>query len=102
MKAKSYQQDEQQWSQLSLPFDFKLQCNQYHMSPKKSRVVPHEVTVRENRKNAQSSSKIANNATIFASSAFPMSMIDDILPFLSPQDLIFMTAIIICQKHLTN
>ena len=80
----SYPQNEQQLSQLSLPFDFKIQCNQYHMSPKKSTAVPHEVTVREDRKHAQSSLNVANDATICASSAFPMSMIDNILSFLSP------------------
>ena len=54
MEAMSYQQDEQQLSQLSVPFDFKIHCNQYHTSPKKSRTVPHEETIREDRKIAQS------------------------------------------------
>ena len=58
MGAMSYGQGEQQLSQLSLPFDFKIQCIQYHMSPKKSMAVPHEVAVREDRKNAQSSLKV--------------------------------------------
>ena len=70
---------------------------------KKSKAVTHEVMIREDRNNAQSLSKVVNDATIFASSAFPMSMIDNILPFLSPQNLfIFMTTIEICQKHLTH
>ena len=43
METMSYQPDEQQLSQLSLPFDFKIECNQYHMSPKSQ-------TVRDNRK----------------------------------------------------
>ena len=42
-----------QSSPLSISFDFKIQCNQYHKSPKKSKAVPHEATVREDRKNAQ-------------------------------------------------
>ena len=71
------------------------------MSPKKSRAVPHEVTVIEDRKNTQYSLKVANDATVFASSAFPISMIDNILPFLPPCNLFtFMTTIKICQKHL--
>ena len=37
IEAMFYQPDEQQMSQLSLPFDFKKQCNQYHMSPKNQR-----------------------------------------------------------------
>ena len=45
MKTMSYPQDEQYLSQLSLPFDLKTQCNQYHMSSKKSKAVPHEVTI---------------------------------------------------------
>ena len=32
VEAKSYPQEEQHSSQLSLPFYFKIQCNQYHMS----------------------------------------------------------------------
>ena len=59
--------------------------------------------VREDRKNAQSLSKVANDGTIFASSAFPMSMIDNILPLLSPWDLFnFMTTNKMCQKRLTH
>ena len=54
-----YQPDEQQLSQLSLPFDFKIQYNQYYMSLRKSRAVPYEETVREDRKHAQSSLKVA-------------------------------------------
>ena len=34
MEAKSYAEEEQQSSQLSLPFDFKTQYDQYHMSSK--------------------------------------------------------------------
>ena len=56
--------------------------------------VPHEITVGEDRKNEQSSSKVANDATIFSSSAFPMSMVDNIF--------IFMTTIKICPKCLTH
>ena len=41
-------------------------------SLKKSKTVPHEVTVREDRKKAQSSLKKANDATILAKSAFPI------------------------------
>ena len=52
MEAMIYLQDEQQLSQLSLSFDFKIQCNQYHMSPKKPIAVPYEVPVMEDRKNA--------------------------------------------------
>ena len=64
------------------------------MSTKKSRAVPHEVTVKEDRKDMQSSLKAANDAPISASSAFPISMIDNILPFHPPCDLfIFMTTI---------
>ena len=80
MEAKSYPQEEQYLSELSIPIDFKIQCNQYHMSPKKSKAVPNEVTINQTE-NAQSLLKAANDATIFASTAFPVSMIDKILPF---------------------
>ena len=64
------------------------------MSPKKSGAVPHEVTVREDRKHAQSSLKVANDESVFSLSAFPMSMSDNILPFLPPCNLfIFVTTI---------
>ena len=73
------------------------------MSPKKSKAVLHEVTIREDRKNAQSSLKVAKDATILALSAFPVSMIDNILSFLSPCHLfIFMTTIEICQKKIDS
>ena len=39
MDAKSYQKEEQQSSQLSLPFDFKIQCNQYGTSFKKLKAI---------------------------------------------------------------
>ena len=51
------------------------------MSPKKSTAVSHEVAIREDRKNVQSLSRVANDETVFAPSAFLMSMIDNILPF---------------------
>ena len=99
----SYPQEEQHLSQLSLQFDFKIQCNPYHMSLNKSKAVPHEVTVRGKRKNEQSSLKAANDATILARSGFPVSMLDNILPFLHSYDLfLFMTTIKICQKSLTH
>ena len=50
MGGMSYGQDEQQSSQLSLSFDFIIQCNKYHMSPNKSMAVPRKLTVREDRK----------------------------------------------------
>ena len=50
VEAKSYQKEEQQSSLLKLAFGFKIQWNQYQMSPKKSKAIPHEVTVREDRK----------------------------------------------------
>ena len=37
MEAKSYPKEEQEFFQLSLPFDFKIQCNQYHKSLKSER-----------------------------------------------------------------
>ena len=51
MKAKSYPQEEQHLSQLSLPFDFKIQCNHYHMLLKKSNAGFNEVIIREDREN---------------------------------------------------
>ena len=51
------------------------------MSPKKSWAVPHEVTVRKDRKNAQSSLKVANDATNFALCEFPISVIVSIFLF---------------------
>ena len=103
MEGKSYPQEEQQLSQLLLPFDFKMQCNQYHMSSKKLKAVPNELIIREGRENTHHSSLIAAKySTIPARSTFPVSMIDNILPF-SPCDLfIFTTTIKICQKRLTN
>ena len=91
-------------SQLSVPFDFKRQCSQYHMSPKKSKaVVPYEVTIREDRKKVQSLLKVAIDATVLALSAFPISMIDNILPFLPPHDLFnFINTVKICQKSLMH
>ena len=50
MESNSYSQEEQHWSQLSLLFDFTIQCNQYHMSSKKSKAAPNEGTIREDRK----------------------------------------------------
>ena len=73
------------------------------MSSKKSRAVPYEVTVREDRKHAQSSLKEANDATIFALSAFPISMIDNIPPYFPHCNLFnFMITVKICQKRLTH
>ena len=96
MEGTSYPQEEQYLSQLSLPFDFKIQCNKYHMSLSKSKAAPHKVTIREDREKAQSSLKVANDATIFSLCAFPISMIDNILPFLTPLN------IKICHKSLTH
>ena len=73
-------------SQLSITFYFKIQCNQYHLSPKKSRTVPHEVTMNDIRKNAQSSLKIANDATKLALSTFPKFLTYNIQPFIPPCD----------------
>ena len=58
----SNQQDDLHLSQLSLPFDFKIQCNNYRMSPKKSNAVPHEVTVKEDKKWTSSLLKSAKDA----------------------------------------
>ena len=55
MEAKSYPEEEQQLSQLSLPFDVKIQCNQYHMSLKKSKAIPNEVIIREDREDTHHS-----------------------------------------------
>ena len=41
MEAKSHPQEEQHFYQLSLPYDFKIQYNQYQMSSKKSQAVPN-------------------------------------------------------------
>ena len=49
MEAKPVPQEEQHCSHLSLPFDFKIQ---YLMSSKKSKAVPHEVTIKEDRESA--------------------------------------------------
>ena len=65
--------------------------------------IPHKVTIREDRKIAQFSLKVANDATILALCAFSTSMINSILYFLPPCDLfIFMTTIKICQKRLIH
>ena len=74
------------------------------MSPKKSKAAPNERTIREDRKNAHHSLLIvAKDATFIALSAFPVSMIDNIAPFLPSHDLfIFMTTIKICQKSLMH
>ena len=103
METKSYPKEEQHSSQLSLPFDFKIQCNQYHMSSKTSKAVPTEVLIREDRERTHHYLLIAaKDATNPARSAFPVFMIDNILIFLPPCKLfIFMTAIKICQKSLT-
>ena len=52
------------------------------MSTKKSKAFPHDATIREDRKHVQSSFNTANDVTILASSAFPVSMVDNILLFL--------------------
>ena len=50
-----------------------------------SKAIPHEVTIKEDRKNAHYFLlKVAKDATMFARSAFPVYMIDNILPFLTP------------------
>ena len=55
------------------------------MSSKKSKAIPNEEISREDRENKHHSLLIeANNATIPASSAFPVSMIDNILSFFPP------------------
>ena len=85
MKAKSYPQKEQYPSILSLPFDFKIQYNQYDLSSKKLKALPHEVTIGEDRENAHHPLlKEVKDATIPARSAFPVSMVDQILPFQPP------------------
>ena len=100
MNVESFPEEEQQSSQLSLPFDFKILCFQLHMSSKQSKGVPNEVIIRENRENKHHSLLIAaEDATIPASTAFPESMIGDILPFLLLHDLfIFIIMINVCQK----
>ena len=45
-----FPQDDQHSSQMSLPFDFKIQCNQYHVPSKKSKTIPTEVSMRKERK----------------------------------------------------
>ena len=45
MDAMSHPQEEQYSSHLSLPYDFKIQCNQYHLSPKMSKADLHEVNI---------------------------------------------------------
>ena len=104
MEAKFYPQEEQHLFQLSLPFDFKMQCNQHHMSSKKSKAFPNEVTARKDGENTHHSLlKAAKDALILARSAFSVSMIDIKLPFLPPCNLfICMTTINICLKHLTH
>ena len=47
IEAKSYPEES---PQLSLPFDFKIQLNQYHML-KKPKAIPKEVIIRQNREN---------------------------------------------------
>ena len=73
------------------------------MPLKKSNTVPHEVIIIKDRKNAKSSSKEAKDATIIPLNAFPVSMVDSILPFLPLCNFfILLTTINICQKCLTH
>ena len=65
MDVKSYHKVKQQPSQLSLPFDFRIKCNQYQMSSTKSNAVPNEVIIGYDRKNAQPSIVIVEKDTIF-------------------------------------
>ena len=67
---------------------------------KKLKAVPNEVIIREDRESTHHSLlRMAKDATIPARSAFPVSMIDNILQFLPPHGLfIFMTNYKICQK----
>ena len=85
MEAKSHPQEEQHLSQLSLPFDFKIQCNKYVMSSKNLKVVPYKLIIREDRENTHHYLlKAAKDSTFPARRAFPASIIDNILPFLTP------------------
>ena len=98
METMSYQPWGQQLSQLPLLFDFKNMMQSISHLTKKSKALPHKVTVRGD-KYSQLSLKVANDATIFVSSAFPISVTDNILPLPPPHDLsIFMTTIKICQN----
>ena len=45
MESKSYEKEELQSSQMSLIFDFKIQCNQ-SISSEKSETIPTEVIIR--------------------------------------------------------
>ena len=82
MEAKSYPQEEQHLSLLSLPFDFKIQCSKYHISSKEPNAVSNEVIIREGRENKHHPFfSVAKVEIIPTSSAFQVSMIDNILPF---------------------
>ena len=71
---------------------------------KKSKAIPGEVIIREDRENKHQSLLTAAKAvTIPASSAFPVSMIDNVLSFLTPcNSFIFITTITSCQKSLIH
>ena len=96
MEAKSYKKEEQQSSQLSLPFDFKIQCSQY-TSSKRSKAIPIEIIISNDTDIA------AKDTTIPGRCAFPISVIGNILPFLPPCNLFFITMTInICQESQTH
>ena len=62
------------------------------MSLKKSKAIPYKVIIREDRENTHHSLLIAaKDATVLAGSAFPVSMTDNILPFLPPHDLFILS-----------
>ena len=66
--------------------------------------IPNKVIIREDTENAHYTLLIvAKDVTIPALSAFPISMIDHILPFLPSCELfIFITTINVCQKSPTH
>ena len=106
MEATSYDKKEQQSSQMSLPFDFKLQCNQNTFS-KASKAIPTEAiirndTVRNDKVHCPHTVLIAaKDTTIPARHTFTTSVISNILPFLPPCHLFIITmtmVIIICQE----
>ena len=74
------------------------------MSSKKSIAASYEVIIREDRENTHHFLLIAaKDVTITARTSLPVSMIDNIPPFLPLCDLfIFMTPIKFCQESLTH
>ena len=76
-KAKSYEKEKQKLSQLSLPFDFKIQVNQNWTSSKKLKVIPTEVIIRKDTINCHPFLlKATKDATINFESSLPISEID--------------------------